>query len=168
MLGKKNYTIVDEGSHASMHIKHKGSIVCCLIDNEDVGRVSSLSWHATKAGYVCHTYRVGRRISSTRLHNFIMNTPNEIDHINRNKLDCRKLNLRICNKSQNQWNRNVDNRSVSGVKGVRLIRQTGKWDARFNANRKIILVGRFDDKESAIHAIRDARISYHGEFSCHG
>jgi hypothetical protein len=31
-----------------------------------------------------------------------------------------------------------------------------------------ICIGRFDDKESAIYAIKNARIAHHGEFACHG
>ena len=73
-----------------------------LIDLGDVSFCKRFCWRISNKGYVTTT--INRK--SKHLHRLIMNpnTDEEIDHINRNKLDNRKSNLRICNRSINMQN----------------------------------------------------------------
>ena len=85
----------------------RGSIV--LLDDEDLDLVSKYAWFITPQGYACAAVRIspgkkGRRTMG--MHRIILGNPNTsaIYHINRNKLDNRKVNLRACSDSINNKN----------------------------------------------------------------
>lgn len=75
-----------------------------LIDVEDLRNVSSLSWYESNNGYVHHK-DTGKPV--IQLHRFIMMPPENmvIDHINHNRMDNRRCNLRICTQRENSNNR---------------------------------------------------------------
>jgi hypothetical protein len=80
-----------------------------IIDDEDYERVSRYRWRAfvSKANPnnpYCQNRSTGKTVY---LHRFIIGakTGQVVDHINRNSLDCRKVNLRICTPAQNSANR---------------------------------------------------------------
>lgn len=77
-----------------------GATAAVKIDEEDIDKVICLQWHITTGGYVESTS--GIRL----LHRLIMNAKEgeEVDHINGNKLDNRKENLRLCTREQNSHN----------------------------------------------------------------
>lgn len=69
-----------------------------IIDKDDIPYVKDIKWHLDDKGYV-----VNRTQHITlKLHNYIMNhndfTILVVDHINNNRLDNRKSNLRIVTK----------------------------------------------------------------------
>lgn len=87
------------------------------------------------------------------------------DHVNGDRLDNRRENLRLASKLQNCQNRrkNVDNQS--GYKGVGFEKSTGKWRARIRVNRIAKRLGSFDTPEQAYEAYCAAAREYHGEFA---
>ena len=88
----------------------------------------------------------------------------QVDHINRNKLDNRFANLRICSPSQNNWNCGVKRKNnTSGFKGVSKYKK--KWVATIQANREHIHIGYFKNKVKAAKAYNQAALKYHGEFA---
>ena len=89
-----------------------------LIDAEDVELVSAYKWHVTDNGYAVNKSRRG----IIRSHRLIMNTPKgmDTDHINHNKLDNRKNNLRIATRSENLNNK-------SNFKGYYYSSSRGKY-----------------------------------------
>lgn len=74
-----------------------------IVDVEDVEKIALYKWHVSDNGYVLNRNH-GKTI---RIHRLIMNTPEgmDTDHINHNKLDNRKSNLRICTRSVNLMNK---------------------------------------------------------------
>lgn len=86
----------------------------------------------------------------------------DVDHINNNPLDNRKINLRICNRSQNLINRRLLGFNTSGFRGVSKFRN--KWQAYINYDRKRIHLGHFENKTDAAKAYNIAALKYHGEF----
>lgn len=81
------------------------------------------------------------------------------DHINRNKLDNRKQNLRFCSYSVNNNNSNLRSDNTSGVKGVSFKKKSNKWKAEITNNGKYIFLGNFNTKEGAQKAYETHRIS---------
>ena len=57
--------------------------------------------------------------------------PPQIDHINRDKLDNRLHNLRVCTDSTNAMNQKIRADNNSGHKGVHFNNQAGKWETKF-------------------------------------
>lgn len=87
-----------------------------------------------------------------------------VDHINGNRLDCRRANLRVGTRAQNLWNRGKARHNTSGYKGVSFCKQTGRWRAEIRANRKCQKLGRFQTAEAAARAYDAAARRLHGEF----
>lgn len=144
-----------------------GSI--CLIDDEDFGLVSQYHWHVDDAGYArTNIWRDGRKQSAPRMHRLVMDVtdPNtHVDHINGNKLDNRKSNLRLCNRRQNLQNRTKQSNNKSGYKGVVYDKSRARWKAEIGYNGKRKHLGRFDTAEEAYAAYCKAAELYHGEFA---
>ena len=130
-----------------------------LIDLEYVDLVKKYKWSLANGGYV-HNPKV------SYLHRFIMNPPENmvVDHINHNKLDNRKCNLRICTQHQNNMN-SGKRKNLSGVTGVHWCRTNNKWVAQIRINGKGHTLGYFNTIEEAIEARRQAEIEYFGEFA---
>ena len=91
--------------------------------------------------------------------------PKFVDHIDGNKANNKIENLRPTNLSQNQWNRKIDGRNKSGVKGVYFDNARNKWVAGIRKNNKKIFLGRFDTLKEAKKQIEIHRTQIHGEFA---
>lgn len=118
-------------------------------DLEDYEKIKAYCWY-----YNNYIYANNRENGSPiTMHRLILNFPKmQIDHINRNTLDNRKNNLRICNNQQNSFNRNVNKTSSSKISGVTWDKDRYKWVARITFNSKGIFLGRFENLEDAIKA----------------
>jgi len=89
-----------------------------------------------------------------------------IDHINRDPLDNRIENLRLCNKTQNAGNSNLRVDNKLGVKGVDF--KKGKFRVQIRKQGKKLHLGLFDTAEEAHAAYLKAAVEIFGEFSCGG
>ena len=96
------------------------------IDKEDWDKISKLHWWF-EGRYVANfkSYRDGKlkRTKKILLHRFILGLDKDnksvVDHIDRNPLNNRKNNLRICTQVENQQNRiRVQSNNTSGYRGV--------------------------------------------------
>jgi len=76
----------------------------------------------------------------------------EVDHINGNTLDCRRLNLRLCTHKQNLANQKKQSGRSSQFKGVSFSKSRGKWEAYIKTDGKKKHLGRFDTEEAAAYA----------------
>ncbi len=86
-----------------------------------------------------------------------------IDHINCNKLDNRRENLRVATRSQNMFNRTAQRNNRSGLKGV--TKRKGKWTARIQKDGIQYDLGLFNTPEEASTAYTEAAEQLHGEFA---
>jgi len=142
-----------------------------IIDDCDIDLVSGYSWNASDdgAGNVRAMSSTGGRKNRKTIHmaRLILNAPNGmyVDHINRNTLDNRRKNLRLCTPGQNMCNRRIQSNNTSGYRGVTWDRQKKKWAARLKHGGKSIHLGRFDDKELAAKAFDEAAKKLRGEFA---
>jgi hypothetical protein len=136
-----------------------------VIDSRDFHAVNKHRWYAAPAsrgkGFYAATSTAGQ--STTYLHRYILNAPSGVlvDHINGDRLDNRRRNLRICNPSQSAWN----TRNFKGkFKGVWQVK-SGVWRSQISANRRRIEVGTFPTEEEAARAYDAAALKHHGEFA---
>lgn len=134
------------------------------IDEEYYDQLISFTWHINSDGYAV-TQRQKQKI---KMHRLIMdvNDPSiQIDHINGNKLDNRKANLRLCTNQQNCRNVTKRTNNKSGYKGVVWHKASNKWLAKITVNKIVKYLGIFENKDMAAKAYNNAAIKYFGEFA---
>lgn len=124
-----------------------------IISKQDYELVSRWRWWIDKDGYARRwTPMVKGKRTNILLHREILGLNKQdkriLDHINRNKLDNRRNNLRFVTKSQNGLNRN-------GNIGVSWRAERKKWRARITINGKDIFLGHFKNREDAIKARKE-------------
>lgn len=165
MKGNK-YIINDNSVEMIIESKVHG-IVKVKIDKEDMEKCSKLTWHYAKnkdSKYI-QTRIKGKMI---KLHRYIMNMNNSnlvVDHINRNPLDNRKSNLRICSYKENSFNKSIRVDNTSGIPGVSFHKTNKKWRAKIKYNNLTIHLGYFEDINEALINRRVAEEILFGEYS---
>ena len=87
----------------------------------------------------------------------------EVDHINGNKADNRKKNLRLASRNQNRYNCPIQKNNTSGFKGVSP--RGNKWRALIYSNGKRYFLGDFPTPELAHMAYCKAAAELHGDFA---
>ena len=121
-----------------------------IFDVEDYEKIKGIHWYINKSGYVVSTIY--------RQHRLIMDCPDNmiVDHINHNKADNRKCNLRITTKSENSRNVALRKNNKSGVTGVYWSNHFNKWIAKIMIDKKESTLGMFDVFEEAARQLNVA------------
>jgi len=90
----------------------------------------------------------------------------DIDHINGNRFDARRCNLRKCSSQQNSYNRGITRRNTTGYKGVSQPQKIFPlYMAVIHAEGKRVYIGNFFDKKDAAIAYDIYAKEHHGEFA---
>lgn len=144
-----------------------GGRAFAIVDDEDADRLQGYAWYLTRSGYAWRTVGGRRDRRNEGMHRVILNAPkgSTVDHINRNPLDNRKANLRLCTHSQNSWNSGYRSNNTSGYRGVMWIQHHQRWAARIAAHGRRYHLGEFRDARAAALAYNEAALRLHGEFA---
>lgn len=138
--------------------------VYALVDEGDIADVARFRW-SFSAGYAVRNPK-GRLVY---LHRFILRVPDSsviVDHRNRNPLDCRRKNLRVCSPSESNCNRRKwAAPTTSRFKGVHFLATEGIWRAVIRKDKRSHYLGRFRDETAAARAYDAAARELHGEFA---
>lgn len=138
-----------------------------LVEDEDFELVNKHSW------FYCNGYAssyIGGYVNSkkkqTKMHRMIMDAPwnKEVDHVNGNKLDNRRSNLRICSMADNKKNKGFSKNNTSGFKGVSWSKTLNYWIASITVNRKVF-VKYCKSKEEAAKKYNLMAMEHHGSFA---
>ncbi len=139
-----------------------------LVDDEDFEYLNQWKWFARKNK---HNYYVCRRNGKKHilLHNVIMNpSPGfEVDHRDRNGLNCQRKNMRIATHSQNQSNKRSQINGTSKYLGVHYKKSKGYSYicAAIQSNHIQLHLGTFKTEEDAARAYDNKAKELHGEFA---
>lgn len=136
-----------------------------LVDDDDFERISKFRWYYRKPGYADCSMRESVGVwKNYPMHKIILDIPNGavVDHINRNGLDNRKQNLRICTCSENNMNRSSVNKY--GFRGIDQ-RSKNSWRAEIRIDGKVIRASPFKTPEEAALAYDKMAKQYHGDFA---
>jgi hypothetical protein len=141
-----------------------------IIDAEDADRLVQYKWSVSTVGYALRFRRKSDVPGSTTvwLHREILpDVPDEleVDHINGNKLDCRRANLRPATRSENNMNKTVAHPSKSGYRGVAWHNPSRSWFARVTKQRKPVFAEFFPTAEEAARAYDKAARIHFGDFA---
>lgn len=138
-----------------------------LVDDEDYDRVNQHRWHVGNNGYI-KTFVGGRKNAKCILmHRLIMNPSEdlEVDHRDGNKLDNRRSNLRVAERSQNARNLRRHKKFSSRFKGVSWNGKAQLWDAGIQCDLRTIHLGQFSSEIQAAVAYNMAATRLFGEFA---
>ena len=136
-----------------------------LVDAEDIDKVIHFKWHLASVGYARTTDpETGKSIY---LHKYIINNPKLItDHVNGMRLDCRKLKLRNCSRTENNRHSRKRSRPCSSIyKGVTYDRFRTKWIAQIRCDGKHKHLGRFTTEREAALAYNASAGSIFGQYA---
>jgi len=129
-----------------------------IIDDDLFDEINQYVWYFN-CGYAVRniTDKEGKR-NQIRMHRhiFVANDSEQVDHINRNKLDNRKSNLRSVTQQENFWNTALRATNKSGYKGVHFHKLRKVWIAQIRFNGKAHHLGCFKSKEKAALAYNEA------------
>lgn len=137
-----------------------------LLDDEDYDSVACYPWYLNYHGYIAGKVNGG----CVYLHRFLMGEPSGkvIDHINGNKQDNRRCNLRICTVKENVRNARRPKNNTSGYTGVTYRKHKDRYLANIMVDRKQIHLGYYKTPEEAIAARKAGEQKYFGEFAYSG
>ena len=140
-----------------------------LVDDDMYEYLMQWKWFANYDGWNWYAARNGPRPFQKKIsmHRIIISSPDDmqVDHINRNGLDNRRENLRLCTNAQNSRNRGMQKHNTTGFNGVSWRKARRKYQARIIVNGKIFYLGHFTTAEEAAKAWDEAAVKHFGEFA---
>jgi len=128
-----------------------------LVDDADLSLVAPYRWYLSHGGYAVRETHPDPATPKYRIQVFVHRSvmglqPGDVqiaDHINGDRLDNRRSNLRLASAEVNAQNRLPNRRSMSGVRGVGWHARLGKWQASTHVNGRTIYLGVYETKEEA-------------------
>lgn len=128
-----------------------------MVDAADYRDLSAHRWHLGGGGYVMrhvpHPTRKHPARALLLLHRPLLaldfGDPRQVDHINRDRLDNRRVNLRIVSRAQNGQNRPAIAGTTSRFRGVHWYAASQKWRAIVEIGPRQHYLGVFEDEDDA-------------------
>lgn len=163
---KKEWKPIDRGDYYDIPLtKNKFS----KIDKSDYEIICNFGWYyAARSGYAYSGSINNCSKENTRkvMHRYIMNVSSsniQIDHINGDRLDNRRSNLRLATNAENSRNGYIRKDNKSGHRGISFDSSRNKWFAEICKDKKRYRK-RFKYKEDAIAWYKEKAIALFGEF----
>lgn len=138
-----------------------------VVDDEDYPFISQWNWRLSDNGYaIRHVSHQGKKYV-IRMHRVLAGAPEgaQVDHVNGDRLDNRRANLRLATNRENSCNRNRRRKVLVRLKGVYQTRSGNRWYSRIRVSGRAIYLGTFDSKEDAARAYDKAAKMHHGRFA---
>jgi len=138
-----------------------------LVDDSDYDQLRPWKWQLVGPGYAG---RFDRHDGTSRLvymHRLLMDAQpgQHVDHINGDRLDNRRSNLRLVTNTQNQQNKRTPSHNTSGYKGVCWHKRVKKWHVRITVDGKRLHLGYTRDRETAAQLYDAAARFFFGEYA---
>jgi len=133
------------------------------VDAADYEWLRQWNWHLCSSGYAA------RREKSRLIlmHREIMQPPKGMvtDHIDGNKVNNCRFNLRVCTRRENMHNKRKNGGAVSRFKGVGYNRRSRKWYARIRFRGEDVWLGYFTEEAEAARAYDRKAVELFGEYA---
>jgi hypothetical protein len=169
MRDKNDYEIKKDelGEYAEIILRNRQheEIGRSLIDLEDLEYILKIKWYLDIWKYAASGNSQHIIPDYTTMQNYILKYNNTIDHIDRNRLNNRKYNLRKSTKQLNARNKSKRSNNKSGTIGVAWNKRDCNWESYISVNHKKINLGQYDNINDAIKIRLQAEVKYFGEYA---
>lgn len=134
-----------------------------LVDNDDFEWLNQWNWYIDN-GYATREERWEGKKHKIIMHREILRAGKDqlVDHINGNRQDNRRENLRIASSTINSRNRLLSACNKSGHNGVFYVKRVGMYEAYITVSHKRIYLGIFKDIKKAIKIRKKGEKKYWG------
>lgn len=153
--------------------KRSGKSYVILMDDEDFELFGHLPWNV----HGRHDNITRNRSASERilgagqkiyLWREITKCPEgmTVDHVNGNRLDNRRCNLRVCSHKENNWNKGAERRNATGFRGVFFCKPNNNWSCHFKTpDGRRLTKGGFKSAKDAAQQYDAWALEHRGEFA---
>lgn len=157
---KKLNKIIVDGDTSYIYTSKNEKIT---VDTDDLEKVKNHTWRMNTNGYA----ETEHNRKTIRIHRLLMDAPKNlvVDHINHDKKDNRRSNLRLCTYAENNHNVAIGKSKKSNIRGVSWSKREQRWRAKIVVNKKEIGLGYYKNINDAIKARKEAEKKYYGEFA---
>lgn len=133
-----------------------------VVDPEDYERLARFAWFAATGGYAARNVKKRKR----SMHREVLGVEHgvQVDHIDGDKLNNRRSNLRPCTNQQNCFNQ-AGRPGTSRFKGVFWNRKSRKWQAGIRKDYRARHLGMFENEMDAAAAYDRAARELFGDFA---
>jgi hypothetical protein len=141
-----------------------------IVDPDRFDDLNRYTWHLSTHGYVQRLSRLteeGDPRKRIAMHRQVLELEagdgRHVDHINRDRLDNRRANLRFATPAENRQNTSAREGASSAFRGVTWDETNGRWAARVMLGRQNHFVGRFRSELAAAleaEAFRKERMTF--------
>lgn len=133
-----------------------------LVSDSDFPALSQFKWRYVN-GYAARTASPNRL---EYMHRVLMQPAphQQVDHIDGDRLNNTRENLRLASRADNQRNKGVPRNSSTGFKGVGPYGE--RYHARIRVNGRRVHLGYWDDPEVAALVYDAAARRFHGAYAC--
>jgi hypothetical protein len=157
---RAEYLLSEAERHENYIVMATGNGRLFKISNEDIEIVRERVWSATYAGYA--TRRNNGRPANLRMHREVMERTlgrplakeELVDHINGDRLDNRRANLRLCTNRENAFNKLLGRKArtaTSRYRGVARHPRIDRWTAAITVDKQCIWIGNFRSEIEAAY-----------------
>jgi hypothetical protein len=143
-----------------------------IVDDADFAFLNQWSWQVSKKGYAVRSVHLGKiagryKKTAAIMHRILTAAPHylQVDHINGNKVDNRKANLRLCTNGQNKQNGAGYKNSTSKYRGVSWHSGMRQWYAQIQKDKRKYTIGWFENEVDAAKAYNRRASKLFGEFA---
>ena len=138
-----------------------------IVDDKDFAFLNQWKWTCSAFGYAYRQQKINGKYKFISMHRLILGLEKGelADHINHNRVDNRRVNLRIATDTQNAQNKSKMKNNTSGFIGVYWNKNRQYYQAYIQVNKKHIYLGKFIDPQVAFKSYRKASKQYFGEFA---
>ncbi len=127
------------------------------VDDSDLDIALGIRWFLADTGYARESAG-GRRYLHRVLMQAALGPGLQVDHINRDRLDNRRANLRVVTLAQNRQNQGAS--GASPYRGVSFHRASGKWFAQVKVAGQRVHASYHRDEIDAARAAEAARAEH--------